>query len=104
MIKFLKNNEGPVIKDLVLVLSKHTLNAISETAMGISLHNFDTFEDQYRKSIEDMGRYVTHRVLSPWLYVNLMFTLSPTGRNQAKTLKTLHGFTEKVHTFLYLFN
>ncbi|XP_020296673.1 cytochrome P450 4C1-like isoform X2 [Pseudomyrmex gracilis] len=96
MINSLKDSKGPVIKNLVPFLSKHTLNAISESAMGISLHNFDTFKEQYRKSVEDMGRYFIYRSLSPWLYLDWMFALSPTGRKQAKTLKILHGFTEKV--------
>ncbi|XP_020289589.1 cytochrome P450 4C1-like [Pseudomyrmex gracilis] len=96
MIKSLKDNEEPVIKDLVPFLSKHTLNAICETAMGISLHSLDTFQEKYRKSIEDMGHFVIHRIQCPWLYSDLIFALSPTGRKQAKTLKILHGFTEKV--------
>ncbi|XP_020289593.1 cytochrome P450 4C1-like isoform X4 [Pseudomyrmex gracilis] len=96
MVTSLKECEGTVIQDLVPLLSEHTLNAICETAMGISLRSCDTFQEQYRKSIEDMGRFFVHRLQSPWLYPEWSFALSPTGRQQAKTLKILHGFTEKV--------
>ncbi|XP_020289625.1 cytochrome P450 4C1-like isoform X2 [Pseudomyrmex gracilis] len=96
MITSLKECEGTVIKDLVPFLSEHTLNAICETAMGISLRSCDTFQEQYRKSIEDMGNFIVYRIQSPWLYPEWSFALSPTGRQQAKALKILHGFTEKV--------
>ncbi|XP_020289584.1 cytochrome P450 4C1-like isoform X2 [Pseudomyrmex gracilis] len=96
MTNFLKESEGTVIKNLVPFLSEHTLNAICETAMGISLRSCDTFQEQYRKSVQDMGDFIVHRYVCPWLHLDWMFTLSPTGRKQAKTLKILHGFTEKV--------
>ncbi|XP_011858692.1 PREDICTED: cytochrome P450 4C1-like [Vollenhovia emeryi] len=34
--------------------------------------------------------------MRPWLYHSWVFLLTPTGREQSKTLKILHGFTERI--------
>ncbi|XP_020298764.1 cytochrome P450 4C1-like, partial [Pseudomyrmex gracilis] len=96
MAKSLKESEETVIQDLVSFVSEHTLNAICETVMGISLRSFDTFEEEYRKAVHDIGHLLVHRVFSPWLFPDWMFALSPTNRKQTKMLKILHGFTEKI--------
>ncbi|XP_070167211.1 cytochrome P450 4C1-like [Polyergus mexicanus] len=96
MAKSLKDVEGIVVKDLAPFISKHTLNAICETAMGISLQNLDEFQQQYRNAIHDIIELVFYRGFRPWFYNNLLFSLSPQGRKQKKVLKILHGFTEKV--------
>ncbi|XP_020280533.1 cytochrome P450 4C1-like [Pseudomyrmex gracilis] len=96
MTNSLKQSEGTVVKDLIPFVSEYTLNAICETAMGISLRNCDMFPERYRKSVYNMGNFIIHRMSNPWLHSDWMFALSPTGRKQAEMLKILHGFTEKV--------
>ncbi|XP_020296146.1 cytochrome P450 4C1-like isoform X2 [Pseudomyrmex gracilis] len=96
MTKSLKESEETIIQDLVSFVTEHTLNAICETVMGISLRSFDTFEEEYRKAVHDIGHLLVHRVFSPWLFPDWMFALSPTNRKQTKMLKILHGFTEKI--------
>nr|CAD7415231.1 unnamed protein product [Timema poppensis] len=41
-----------------------------------------------------------YRMLSPWLWRSFTLFLSPTGWEQRKILRTLHGFTEKVRSTL----
>nr|CAD7432281.1 unnamed protein product [Timema monikensis] len=48
------------------------------------------------ESGESVGELMFHRILSPWLWRPFTLFLSPTGWEQRKTLRTLHGFTEKV--------
>ncbi|GAB1861241.1 Cytochrome P450 4C1 [Camponotus japonicus] len=96
MTKSLKDVGGTVVKDLLPFISKHSLNATCETIMGVSLQNLDTFEQQYRNAIHDITELIIYRVLRPWLYNDLLFSLSPQGRRQKKVLKLLHGFTEKI--------
>jgi len=36
------------------------------------------------------------RVLRPWLHPDLLWKLSPSGREEARMLQILHGFTEEV--------
>ena len=55
MTKFLNNIEGSIVKDLVFLISQHTLNAICETSMGVSLENMGEYEQQYRQAVHEMG-------------------------------------------------
>ncbi|XP_025269073.1 cytochrome P450 4C1-like [Camponotus floridanus] len=96
MTKSLKDVGEPVVKDLLPFIRKHTLNAICETIMGGCLHNLDEFQQQYRNAIHDITKLIIYRGLRPWLYNDLLFSLSPQGRKQKKVLKILHGFTEKI--------
>ncbi|XP_072761637.1 cytochrome P450 4C1-like isoform X1 [Anoplolepis gracilipes] len=94
--KSLKDAGGIVVKDLSSFVSEHTLNAICETAMGISLQNLDESQQQYRNAINDIIQLIVYRAFRPWFYNDLLFSLSPQGRKQKKLLKILHGFTEKI--------
>ncbi|XP_018364292.1 PREDICTED: cytochrome P450 4C1-like isoform X2 [Trachymyrmex cornetzi] len=96
MIKSLKNTEGTVVKNLSPFISEHTLNALCETAMGISLKNLGEFQQQYLKAIHQMGELFVYRIKRPWLLSNWIFALTPKGREQTKVLKILHGFTERI--------
>ncbi|XP_070168059.1 cytochrome P450 4C1-like [Polyergus mexicanus] len=100
MTKSLKDVGGVVVKDLVLFISEHTLNATCKTTMGISLQKLcrNEFQQQYRNAVHDIIELIVYRAFRPWLYNDLLFSLSPQGRKQTKILKILHGFTEKVIT------
>ncbi|KAL6437195.1 hypothetical protein ACFW04_005037 [Cataglyphis niger] len=95
MIKSLKNEEGIIVKDLIPFISEHTLNAICETAMGISLHDLGAFQQKYREAVHQIIELMIYRLVRIWLHNDLIFALTPTGRRQKKVLKILHGFTEK---------
>ncbi|CAL1686784.1 unnamed protein product [Lasius platythorax] len=96
MTKFLNNIEGSIVKDLVLLISQHTLNAICETSMGVSLENMSEYEQQYRQAVHEMGEIFIYKFLRPWFYSDVIFALTSMGRKQAKNLKILHRFTEKI--------
>ncbi|XP_029673594.1 cytochrome P450 4C1-like [Formica exsecta] len=96
MTKSLKDVGGTIVKDLVPFISEHTLNAICETAMGISLQKLGEFQQQYQNASHDIIELLVYRILRPWFYNDLLFSLSPQGRKQKKILKILHGFTEKL--------
>ncbi|XP_071576478.1 cytochrome P450 4C1-like [Temnothorax nylanderi] len=96
MTKSLKNTESTVVKDLVPFFSEHTLNAICETAMGTSLRGLGAFQQRYREAVQRMGELFIYRLFRQWLYINWIFSLTSKGREQKKTLKILHGFTEQI--------
>ncbi|KAL6418331.1 hypothetical protein ACFW04_012208 [Cataglyphis niger] len=96
MTESLKDVGGTVVKDLIPFITEHTLNAICETAMGISLQKYGEFQQQYRNAIHDIIELLIYRLFKPWYYSDLIFALSPQGRKQKKILKILHGFTEKI--------
>ncbi|XP_025268732.1 cytochrome P450 4C1-like [Camponotus floridanus] len=96
MTKSLMDIEGTVVKDLLPFISEYTLNAICETAMGVSLQKLGEFQQQYRNAIHDMIELIIYRIFRPWLHNDMIFLLSSQGRKQKKILKILHGFTEKI--------
>ncbi|XP_025267617.1 cytochrome P450 4C1 isoform X1 [Camponotus floridanus] len=96
MTKSLKNVEISVVKDLSSFISEHTLNAICETAMGVSLQKLGEFQKQYRNAINEIVELMIYRAVKPWFYNDMLFSLTPQGRKQKKVLKILHGFTEKI--------
>ncbi|XP_039304282.1 cytochrome P450 4C1-like [Solenopsis invicta] len=70
MTRSLKNAECTVTKDLLPFISEHTLNAICETAMGISLQGKDLFQQRYRKAVHRIGELMVYRLLRQWLWVD----------------------------------
>ncbi|XP_035720092.1 cytochrome P450 4C1-like [Vespa mandarinia] len=56
-----EGKEGSIIKDLQEFLPLHTLNAICETAMGISLRGTGEFETKYRHAVHDFARIALYR-------------------------------------------
>ncbi|XP_066581157.1 cytochrome P450 4C1-like [Prorops nasuta] len=96
MCDSLKVEKGPVVMDLVPLLSESTLNAVCETAMGTSLQGRGEFQYKYREAVHQMGELLVHRLVNPWLHEDWMFALSPTYRRQSRILKILHGFTKKI--------
>ncbi|XP_011878432.1 PREDICTED: cytochrome P450 4C1-like [Vollenhovia emeryi] len=95
MTKSLKSTGGTVV-DLEPFISEHTLNAICETAMGTPLQGLGAFQQEYRRAVHRMGELLTYRLFRQWLQNDWIFSLTPKGREQIKTLKTLHGFTERI--------
>lgn len=96
LIRILKSEGKPVVKDLKMLISEHTLNIICETAMGTSLVDKGKFQFEYRKAVNDVGKTMLYRLLRPWLYVEFLFFLTPVGMLQSRLLKILHGFTKQI--------
>uniref|UniRef100_UPI0005D394C3 uncharacterized LOC105432372 n=1 Tax=Pogonomyrmex barbatus TaxID=144034 RepID=UPI0005D394C3 len=92
----LKNIKGSTVDDLAAFIGHHTLNAICETTMGTCLQRMGESQVQYRQAIHEMGNIFVYRLMRPWLAFDSIFALTPMGRKQAKCLKILHGFTEKI--------
>ncbi|TGZ32209.1 Cytochrome P450 4C1, partial [Temnothorax longispinosus] len=96
MTMSLKNTGGTVVKDLVPFVSEHTLNAICETLMGTSLRDLDEFQQKYRKAVHRICELFIYRLLRQWLHNDWIFSLTSKGKEQAKILRILHGFTNHI--------
>ncbi|XP_039304801.1 cytochrome P450 4C1-like isoform X1 [Solenopsis invicta] len=96
MTNSLKNAGSTITKDLVPLISEHTLNAICETAMGTSLQGMNSVQQEYRKAVHRMGELFIYRLVRHWLISDWIFALTSQGREQVKILKILHGFTNKI--------
>ncbi|XP_011706308.1 PREDICTED: cytochrome P450 4C1-like [Wasmannia auropunctata] len=65
--------------------------------MGTSLENHGELQEQYRKAVIRMGEIYSYKLTWQWLYpTNWIFSLTSTGKEEAKVLKILHGFTKKI--------
>ncbi|XP_046827046.1 cytochrome P450 4C1-like [Vespa crabro] len=106
LVRLLKEegNGGSIIKDLQEFLPAHTLNAICETAMGISLRGTGEFEAKYRHAVHDFGKIAVYRISRPWYHSDTIFALTQRGRQQKELLKTLHGFSKKIIAERILFH
>ncbi|XP_014486909.1 PREDICTED: cytochrome P450 4C1-like isoform X1 [Dinoponera quadriceps] len=90
------NTEESVINNLLLFTSHHTLNAICETSMGTSLQDAGSSHEEYRHTVQDMGKFVVSRFFKPWLLNDTIFNLTSMGRTHNKYLNILHSFTRKI--------
>ncbi|XP_033211382.1 cytochrome P450 4C1-like isoform X2 [Belonocnema kinseyi] len=94
-VRNLKSDGDEIIKDIIPLLTKFTLDSICETAMGTELTE-DESEDSYRNAVLEMGTHVIHRMIRPWLHFDWIFKLTPTGFRQRKVLKHLHQLTNTI--------
>lgn len=68
----------------------------AETAMGVNINAQTDPESKYSKAVRKVLDLFTLRFLSPWLWNDLIFQMTPTGIEQRKTIKFLHNFTVTV--------
>ncbi|KAJ9581171.1 hypothetical protein L9F63_023649 [Diploptera punctata] len=74
-----------------------TLGVILETAMGIQIDTQDNKEHaEYADACCNITEEIMKRVISPWLFPQFIYSLTPGGRRFEKYLQTLHNFTDKV--------
>lgn len=86
------NEQGTSIHSII---SKTTLNTISETAMGVKLESVHE-PDEYRQQIYQIGNMLQYRALRPWLHSDLLYKLLGFQKTLNKFLKTVHLFTNNI--------
>ncbi|KAI4477381.1 hypothetical protein M0804_012767 [Polistes exclamans] len=89
-------DENPIVKDLRTFISKYTLNAICQTALGTQLTGKSEQESKYRNAVHVYNRTVAYRFTRPWCYYDIIFRLTSHGRLQNEALKTLHSFSRNI--------
>uniref|UniRef100_UPI003B5ACDA8 cytochrome P450 4C1-like n=1 Tax=Leptopilina boulardi TaxID=63433 RepID=UPI003B5ACDA8 len=95
LVENLKLSTNENIHDIVPLFTKHTLNAICETAMGTSLNEAD-MQNVYRSALNNIIEVIIHRLFRPWLFDDFIFKLVPSGRTFMKYLPILHNFSHKI--------
>ncbi|KAI4477385.1 hypothetical protein M0804_012771 [Polistes exclamans] len=98
LVEFLRKEAGgnPIVKDLRTFISKYTLNAICQTALGTKLTEKSELESEYRHAVHVYGKIVAHRLFRPWYFSETIFAFTPLGRVQKEALKTLHNFSRSI--------
>ncbi|GLH12599.1 Uncharacterized protein GBIM_17316, partial [Gryllus bimaculatus] len=81
------------VNDLITLC---TLDVICETAMGTRIDAQEGKGVEYVSAVLRMSELFQKRQLTPWLWRPWLFALSPTGFEQRRVLRQLHGFTTRV--------
>ncbi|XP_051172445.1 uncharacterized protein LOC127288825 [Leptopilina boulardi] len=95
LVKKLKGEGNEIIKDIVPIMTRLTLDSICETAMGTEL-DAKKNEKEYRDAVQKLGDHFVYRLVRPWLHNSWIFNMSKTGIRQKKVLQTLHHLTNKI--------
>ncbi|KAH9516231.1 Cytochrome P450 4V2 [Dermatophagoides farinae] len=101
MMKLIKERisdpkSNSIVDDIKPLITNCALDIICETAMGVSIDAQTDLTSKYSKSVRKVLDLFTQRLLSPWLWNEFFFGLSPTAREQRETIKFLHDFTNTV--------
>ncbi|XP_052773305.1 cytochrome P450 4V2-like [Mya arenaria] len=88
--------DGKTTVDVFNDITLCALDIICETAMGRSVNAQKNSDSDYVRSVYKASEFTFIRQRSPWLWPDLLFNLIGPGKDYAKSLKILHGFTEKV--------
>lgn len=64
--------------------------------MGVSIDAQTDPESKYSKAVRKVLDLFTLRFLNPLLWNEYIFSITPTGFEQRKTIKFLHDFTDGV--------
>ncbi|XP_022710511.1 cytochrome P450 4c3-like [Varroa jacobsoni] len=92
----LKGHEGGKPVEITSPVSMSTLDIICETAMGVKIHAHDNSGSDYVRAAYDVGASLIERMVKPWHWFDIFYTVSAEGRRYSKNLDTLHSFTRKV--------
>jgi cytochrome P450 len=82
--------------DMLPYITLCTLDTISSSAMGVQINAQQNENPEYVKAITSLLGIIQTRHLSLLYRNDFIFNLSPSGREQARCLEILHGFTMKV--------
>ncbi|CAG2102902.1 unnamed protein product, partial [Medioppia subpectinata] len=93
--KQIEDNDG-VVDDMRKLITNYTLDAICETAMGVTVRAQQNPNSDYVEAIRRTFAVSILRFIKPWLWPDFTFYLSSLGRLLQRRLRILHGFTDSV--------
>ncbi|KAF8770896.1 Cytochrome P450 4V2 like protein [Argiope bruennichi] len=79
--------------DALPLISACTLDALCQTAMGISINAQNDENCEYCKAIHEIGESFMYRAPRPWLYPDIIFNLTSHGRKFNTNIQIVHGVT-----------
>lgn len=88
-------DRGNKVLDVAKISCRFTLNTICETAMGVKLDSIAN-ADEYRSNLYKVIEIIVHRVMRPWLYIDLVFKVLGYQNQVDKCVRKIKGFTESV--------
>ncbi|XP_023224047.1 cytochrome P450 4V2-like [Centruroides sculpturatus] len=82
--------------NITRMLSLCTLDIIAETAMGVEINAQRDEESEYVKNVNRIEELILLRNMHPWMWSDMLFSISSSGREFNRVLNTVHNFTRKV--------
>ncbi|XP_017034667.1 cytochrome P450 4d1 isoform X2 [Drosophila kikkawai] len=73
-----------------------TLDAICETAMGVSINAQTNADSEYVQAVKTISMVLHKRMFNIFYRFDLTYMLTPLARAEKKALDVLHQFTEKI--------
>nr|XP_042910442.1 cytochrome P450 4V2-like isoform X2 [Parasteatoda tepidariorum] len=96
LVSRLRKLEKDSWTDVVPLITACTLDIICETAMGVRINVQSGGCKEYVQAIHKIGDIFLFRILRPWLLLDFIFKLTPSGRQFFKNVNVIHRFTRKV--------
>jgi cytochrome P450 family 4 len=82
--------------DVYPFISLCTLDVICETAMGTTVNAQLVDDGEYVRNVLRSLQLISERFMRPWLTADWIFNLTQLGKEQAATLKYMHGNVQQV--------
>ena len=82
--------------DISPLITRCTLDVISETAMGIKINAQDKPDSEYVKAIHYMGESLNIRVMNFFNWFDFIFYRREAGKKYKESLKIVHEFTRNI--------
>ncbi|GIX83082.1 cytochrome P450 4C1, partial [Caerostris extrusa] len=92
-LQTLQNEECVDISPLVVLC---TLDIVCETVMGVQIGAQKGENLEYVTAVHNLAHFFNQRVIRPWLWSDVLFRLTSSGRGFDRDLNILHKFTGKV--------
>ncbi|KAG8200762.1 hypothetical protein JTE90_006346 [Oedothorax gibbosus] len=83
------------ILDIVQPVTLCTLDILCETAMGIKI-DAQRKNSKYIEALKVASEQFSDRVMKPWVWSDMVYYLTPDGRNYKKSVRTMLQFTSSV--------
>ncbi|GAB6023596.1 hypothetical protein CHUAL_008366 [Chamberlinius hualienensis] len=82
--------------DIYPYITRCTLDIICETAMGQGVNAQVYTDSEYVNAVNNVSEAISFRILRPWLASNSIYQFSWAGQMEKRSLKIIHGFTNKI--------
>ncbi|XP_076340278.1 cytochrome P450 4C1-like [Tachypleus tridentatus] len=96
LVEKLRQAQSEKWVDIAEYVTLCTLDIICESAMGIKICTQENTDSSYLKSLYEVGETFVCRMIRPWLWPVVLFSLSSYGRRFKKGLTELHNFTRTI--------
>ncbi|KAM7435004.1 Cytochrome P450 4V2 [Porites harrisoni] len=96
LVTRLEKHVGKGVFNLMPFISLCTLDIICITSMDSSPNAQENNDSPYVNAVLRMSKLVHKRQRSPWLWNDVIYSFTPSGREHDKCLRILHDFTNKV--------